>query len=209
MKKKKKNSSCQQNRKSVLLCKKNRLALDLSSSSSSNCSYFHATFMRLLFLSATHTDTHKYTQTPLPFSCWCCCCCCRCHCRCPCAYCATMHNALGFLSAFLCLKLSATLTLCTLCQRERDSTFHCWSATKDLIQRSLTQGHDPAQTPHTTQLTDSITQRCLLLVAVVVVAAFNANGDNSQCKKALYTVSPHSLQHVPCMESTFHDVQKG
>lgn len=117
LKKKKKKSSCQQNRKSVLLCKKNRLALDLSSS---NCSYFHATFMRLLFLSATHTQIDTDTQAPLPFSCCCCCCCCsrRCHCRCPCAYCATMHNALGFLSAFLCLKLSATLTLCSLWQWE-------------------------------------------------------------------------------------------
>lgn len=86
-------------------------------SSTDYCSYFHATFMRLLFLSAAHPHTH----TPLPFSCCCSCCCCsccRCHCRCPCAYCATMHNALGFLSAFLCLKLSATLTLCTHWERD-------------------------------------------------------------------------------------------
>lgn len=154
--------------------------------------------MRLLFLSATHTHPH----TPLPFSCCCSCCCCcrcRCHCRCPCAYCATMHNALGFLSAFLCLKLSATLTLCThweRLERERDAqrAFHCCRATKDLIQRSLTQGHDPLPSPFPlfpTQLTDSITQRCLVVLAVA--ATFNANGDNSQCKKAPLTVPPSSM----------------
>lgn len=163
------------------------------------------------------TPTHTHTPTPLPFSCCSCCCCCsccRCHCRCPCAYCATMHNALGFLSAFLCLKLSATLTLCTHWERltgERDAqrAFYCCRATKDLIQRSLTQGHDPLPTPSSPFPLSNSTNRLYYTALSCCCCCCHIQRKWRQQSVQKSTPYSPSTQHVPAMESTFHDVQKG
>lgn len=178
------------------MCKKNRLVLDLTLPAAEPGAA-PTTAAIFMLLSCDFCFCQPHTHTPLPFSCCCSCCCCcrcRCHCRCPCAYCATMHNALGFPVSEVKCNSNIVHPLGETGERDAQRAFHCCRATKDLIQRSLTQGHDPLPSPFPlfpTQLTDSITQRCLVVVAVA--ATFNANGDNSQCKKAPLTVPPSSM----------------